>query len=183
MVAGPEKLGGQAQRAYIGVGSNLDDPAVQIRTAVSSLRSLPQSRYIKDSGLYLSKAMQLPDDHSQQPDYYNAVVLIETSLEPMALLAALQAIELQQGRKRNGRWQSRTLDLDILLYGELLLDSEGLQIPHPGICDREFVLYPLQNIEQELDIPGHGKLSQCILKCPKNGLVYMGRIGALNEPD
>lgn len=165
------------QQVYIGLGSNLDNPINQINKAVTALHSLPQSKYIKDSGLYLSKAMQLPGDVSQQPDYYNAVALLETLLEPLALLEALQSIELQQGRERAERWSSRTLDLDILLFGGLNIRLDNLQIPHPGLCEREFVLYPLQKIEQELDIPGHGKLSQWIQKCPKNGLLYVGQIG------
>ena len=167
------------QRVYIGLGSNLDNPGEQIKKAVSRLSVLPKSTYIKDSGLYLSKAMQLPDDDSQQPDYYNAVALLETLLEPLELLDLLQSIEAQQGRERVERWGPRTLDLDILLFGDLQISSERLQIPHPGLCDREFVLYPLQNIQQELEIPGHGKLTQCIQKCPKNGLLYMGMIGGV----
>ena len=164
------------QNVYIGLGSNLDKPDRQIKKAVTALHSIPQSKYIKDSGLYLSRPMQLPGDDSQQPDYYNAVVLLETQLEPLALLDYLQSIEKQQGRMRTGRWNSRTLDLDILLFGNLKIDSERLQVPHPGMCDREFVLYPLQNIEQALEIPGHGKLAQCVQKCSKNGLQYLGLI-------
>ena len=169
----------QLQQVYIGLGSNLDEPSLQINKAVAAIRTLPQSKYLKDSGLYLSKPMQLPSDDSLQADYYNAVVLLETQLEPLELLDHLQAIENRQGRVREGRWGSRTLDLDILLFGSMQINSERLQIPHPGLCEREFVLYPLQNIKQELDIPGHGKLTRCIQKCSKNGLQYIGLIGGV----
>ena len=165
------------QCVYIGLGSNLDNPGEQIKRAVDALQKLPKSKYIRDSGLYLSRPMQLPDDDSQQPDYYNAVVLLETFLEPLELLDSLQSIEKQQCRVRIERWSPRTLDLDILLFGNLRINSERLKIPHPGLCEREFVLYPLQNIEQELEIPGHGKLSQCVQKCSKNGLRFLGSIG------
>ena len=161
---------------YIGLGSNLGNPSVQLFEAVNTIRELPQSTYIKDSGMYLSKPMQLVDDKTEQADYYNAVVLIETQLEPVQLLDYLQAIENNQGRTRSKRWAARTLDLDILLFGDLVIKSERLQIPHPGLCEREFVLYPLQNIKRELDIPGHGKLTDCVQKCPRNDLQYLGYI-------
>lgn len=165
------------QRVYIGLGSNLEDPARQISHAVDALKVLPESRYLKDSGLYLSKPLQLPEDDSEMPDYFNAVVLIETTLEPLELLDLLQSIETQQGRVRNTRWGARTLDLDILMYGDLQLDTERLKIPHPEMVNRGFVLYPLQNIEEDLDIPGRGKLSRCIENCSGDGLQYLGSIG------
>lgn len=165
------------QHVYIGLGSNLDDPVKQIKNAIKELKALPKSHYLKDSGLYLSKAMQLPEDDSKQPDYYNAVALLATELDPLELLGYLQSIERRHGRVRTVKWASRTLDLDILLFGELQINTEKLQIPHPGLCEREFVLYPLQNIEQALDIPGHGKLKECIEKCSRNGLRYLGPIG------
>lgn len=167
------------QRVYIGIGSNLDEPIEQIKSAVQSLRLLPESHYLSDSGLYLSKAMQLAGDCSEQPDYYNAVALLETSLQPLVLLDLLQAIENKQGRVRTGRWAPRTLDLDILLFGDLQTESERLQIPHPGLCEREFVLYPMQRIDEDVLIPGHGKLADCMLRCSQNGLRYIGSIGGI----
>jgi len=164
------------QRVYIGMGSNMGKPDERLIRAAEALSELPRCRYISDSGLYLSKAMLASESQATQADYYNAVVLLETQLQPLELLDFLQAIELRHGRVRDEHWGPRTLDLDILLFGDLQIDSERLQIPHPGLCEREFVLYPLQRIEAEMDIPGHGKLSDCILKCARNGLRYMGSI-------
>lgn len=170
-------MASDAHFVYIGLGSNLENPQLQVQTAVESLLRLPQTRYVKDSGLYLSRPLKIEGDSSDYPDYFNAVSLLETCLEPLILLDHLQAIEERQGRIRKKRWQSRTIDLDILLYGDLEINHERLQIPHPGIIDREFVLYPLQKLVDEIDIPGHGKLSACIEACSENGLRYMGEIG------
>lgn len=164
------------QHVYIGLGSNMDNPGEQLRCAAEALSELPRCRYISDSGLYLSKAMLATENQTEQADYYNAVVLLETKLQPLELLDYLQAIELRQGRVREEHWGPRTLDLDILLFGDIQMKSERLQIPHPGLCEREFVLYPMQGIEDEIDIPGHGKLSDCIQKCSRNGLRYIGSI-------
>jgi len=162
---------------YIGLGSNLENPQNQIQKAVKSLSGLPQTQYLKDSGLYLSRPLVIEGDSSKHPDYYNAVALIETHLDPLVLLDHLQVIENRQGRVRNKRWESRTIDLDILLYDGLQINNERLQIPHPGITEREFVLYPLQKLVDEIDIPGHGKLSSFIELCSENGLRYLGEIG------
>lgn len=95
----------------------------------------------------------------EQPDYINAVAALETALAPLELLAALRVIEQRHGRRRDGtRWGPRTLDLDILLHGELLLDTPELMLPHPGLHERAFVLYPLMDIAPELVIPGRGTL-------------------------
>jgi len=123
----------------------------------------------------------LPEGGEAQADYYNAVVLIETSLEPLALLEHLQAIENEQGRVRDYRWDPRTLDLDILMFAETEIVTSRLQLPHPGITEREFVLYPLRRLCQKMQlddllIPGRGMLSEIIKTCPENGLVYVGDI-------
>lgn len=167
---------------YIALGSNLDDPKTQIKLAIDGLKQLPDSRYILDSGLYLSRPMvpegKVPPD---QPDYYNAVALIETSLKPLKLLDYLQDIESRQGRVRDLHWGARTIDLDILLYGQAQINEPRLKVPHPGLCEREFVLYPLQSLcaellISELEIPGHGKLEEVIQACPENGIKYVGEI-------
>jgi 2-amino-4-hydroxy-6-hydroxymethyldihydropteridine diphosphokinase len=168
--------------AYIGLGSNLDDPPSQIRLAIDALKQLPESRYIFDSGLYLSRPMISEDvECDEQPDYYNAVAMIETALTPIKLLDYLQGIETQQGRKRESHWGPRTIDLDLLLYGQAQINDPRLKVPHPGLCKREFVLYPLQRLcndflGAELDIPGHGKLEEVIRVCPENAIKYVGEI-------
>jgi len=160
------------QLVYIGLGSNLEQPQQQIKNAVTELRHLPDSRYINDSGLYLS----CPMGPENQPDYYNAVALIETRLEPLNLLDHLQAIENALGRVRAHHWGPRVIDLDILLYGDKQISSDRLQVPHPGLGEREFVLYPLLKLCATLDIPGHGKLQQIIKQCPERGLKYLGNV-------
>ena len=168
---------------YIGLGSNLDRPAEQISLAVAALKKIPESHYIADSGLYLSKPLLLEEnnDQSVQSDYYNAVVLLETQLAPLALLDQLQAIENTQGRMREYRWSPRTIDLDILLYGQQQMDEARLTLPHPGICEREFVLYPLQRLCEEtlrtdLSIPGQATLLDTLKTCPENELKYVGEL-------
>ena len=165
------------EQVYIGIGSNLDDPALQIKKAISGLKTIPDCRYLNDSGLYLSKPLVAEDMQAKdQPDYYNAVALLETELTADKLLFSLQEIENFQGRVRNERWGPRTIDLDILLYGQHEISQKSLQIPHPEMCKREFVLYPLQRLSPEIHIPGHGMLKQIIKTCPENGMRYVGDI-------
>lgn len=137
-------------RAYIGLGSNLDDPAKQLQHAIEALRCIPESRLTAVSRFYRSKPMGPAD----QPDYLNAVAMFDTCLEPLTLLEALQAIEQQQGRVRSGeRWGPRTLDLDLLLYGAEVINQPRLQVPHPGLTLRNFVLQPLFDLAPELTFP------------------------------
>ncbi len=158
--------------AYIGIGSNLADPIDQVKTAISNLQSLPDSQLVSWSSLYASPPMG-PQD---QPDYINAVAEIETALTAHQLLNALQAIEQQQGRVRKRHWGERTLDLDVLLYGQNVIDDERLQIPHPGIALRAFVLYPLAEIAPNLKIPNAGETEQLLKSCPRDGLRKMEKI-------
>jgi 2-amino-4-hydroxy-6-hydroxymethyldihydropteridine diphosphokinase len=154
-------------RAYIGLGSNLADPQAQLAKAVEALRTLPQSRLTAFSRLYRSRPMGPAD----QPDYINAVAMLDTRLKAEALLDALQAIETTQGRVRGPqRWGPRTLDLDLLLYGAEVIDSERLQVPHPGLAERNFVLYPLADIAPELVLPDGRSLWQLLAGCSANGL-------------
>lgn len=111
-----------------------------------------------------------------QPNYYNAVALLETELSPATLLEYLQSIENRQGRVREQHWGPRTIDLDILLFGQRCINDDNLQVPHPGLCEREFVLYPLQRLDAEIRIPGHGMLKKIIKMCPENGMKYIGEI-------
>jgi len=159
-------------RAYIGLGSNLADPIDQVKTAIGNLQSLPDSQLITWSSLYASPPMG-PQD---QPDYINAVAEIETALSAHQLLDVLQAIEQQQGRIRKRHWGERTLDLDVLLYGLNEIDDERLQIPHPGISLRAFVLYPLAEIAPNLKIPKVGEIEQLLEHCPRDGLRKLEKI-------
>lgn len=145
-------------RAYVGLGSNLDDPIAQVERAMAALDGLPHSRVRARSRLYLSPPM----GPSDQPDYVNAVAELETRLAPLALLEALHEIEQAQGRVRTRHWGERVIDLDLLLYAELRLDSAALQLPHPGIAARAFVLRPLAELAPEVQIPGQGALADLL---------------------
>jgi 2-amino-4-hydroxy-6-hydroxymethyldihydropteridine diphosphokinase len=125
--------------------------------------------------------MVTPAGRITQPDYYNAVAKIETQLDAYQLLDELQRIEHAQHRKRTEHWGPRTIDLDILMFDDLQINSERLTLPHPGIQQREFVLYPLRNIDDSLEIPGRGMLNDLIEHCPLNGLQYLGTIEGYEE--
>ncbi|MBK1692660.1 2-amino-4-hydroxy-6-hydroxymethyldihydropteridine diphosphokinase [Ectothiorhodospira mobilis] len=155
------------ETAFIGIGANLDDPASQVRRGLEALRGLPRSRLMRASSLYRNPPMGPRD----QPDYVNAVCALETRLPPEGLLQALQAVEARHGRRRDGtRWGPRTLDLDLLLYGDRVLHTPRLTVPHPGIAQRAFVLHPLAEIAPELEIPGLGPLPPLLRACPGDGL-------------
>ena len=155
---------------YVGLGSNLDDPRAQVAGGIQELAGLPDTKVEVRSSLYESEPLG-PQD---QPDYVNAVVRLRTTLSPEALLDGLQGIEQRHGRRRMRHWGPRTLDLDILLYGEHNIASPRLQIPHPGIGARNFVLYPLAEIDSELEIPGLGSVAKLLSACPKGRLVRLG---------
>jgi 2-amino-4-hydroxy-6-hydroxymethyldihydropteridine diphosphokinase len=135
---------------YIGVGSNLSNPRLQVRNAIAQITQAENITLISASSLYISKPMG-PQD---QDDYVNAVVCIETNLAPLELLDTLQAFENQAGRvRKDNRWGARILDLDILLFGELVMDTQRLTLPHYGIKEREFVIFPLEEITEEFILP------------------------------
>lgn len=152
---------------FLGLGANLANPVAQLQSAVAALRQLPQCRVLAVSSIYGSRPMG-PQD---QPDYVNAVAKISTGLTPLALLDALQQIEQQQGRQRKAeRWGPRSLDLDILLYANHTISSERLTVPHYGLTQREFVLYPLAEIAPQLHLPCGTPLQALLSKVPLNGL-------------
>lgn len=152
---------------FIGVGSNLGDPVVQAKQAIAALSELANTQLSDVSSLYASKPM----GPSDQPDYVNAVAKITTTLTPLELLDALQYIELHQGRvRKDERWGPRTLDLDILLIDDLAIDHPRLTVPHYGMREREFVLYPLFEISPDLTLSDGVALTQLIQACPRNGL-------------
>ncbi|WP_022948019.1 2-amino-4-hydroxy-6-hydroxymethyldihydropteridine diphosphokinase [Methylohalobius crimeensis] len=153
---------------YIGMGSNLDHPVAQVKQARREVAALDGVREEEFSSLYRSFPMGPPD----QPAYINAVMAVDTERPPHDLLTALQNIELAHGRLRTGeRWGPRTLDLDLLLYGRCCMRSETLTLPHYGLPDRPFVLYPLAEIAPlDLLIPGRGTLGELLRRCPRDGL-------------
>ncbi len=137
--------------AYLGLGANLGDPAQAIRDAIDALRELPQTRIDAISSLYLSAPVDAVGD-----DYVNAVAKIRTSLSAHALLTGLQAIEHRFGRERPFRNAPRTLDLDLLLYGGHTIHDEVLEVPHPRMMTRAFVLLPLLEVDAGIQVPGQG---------------------------
>jgi len=160
-----------AATAYIGLGSNLNDPAQQLDEALTNLAALPDTSVTAVSRIYLSKPLG-PQD---QPDYLNAVAKISTRLGPTQLLKALQHIELRQGRKREVRWGARTIDLDILLYDGLQLDTPDLVLPHRELCNRNFVLLPLNDIAPELILPDKRTLASLLANTPSEGIVPLSK--------
>ena len=150
---------------YIGLGSNLDNPLNQVKTAIQELANYKDISLLAVSRIYKSKPLDVSGEHSEtvQPDYINAAAKINTGYTPQQLLTQLQDIEKQHNRVKQYRWGPRSLDLDILLYDKLVLESSDLTIPHIELVKRDFVLYPLNDINPQLDIPGHGKLDKILL--------------------
>ncbi|MGF6131091.1 2-amino-4-hydroxy-6-hydroxymethyldihydropteridine diphosphokinase [Pseudomonas frederiksbergensis] len=154
------------ERIYIGMGSNLADPAEQLRSAVEALARLPRTELVGVSAFYQSDSL-LPG----QPRYTNAVAALDSRLAPLDLLDALQAIENGQGRERLERWGPRTLDLDIVLFGDRLIDEPRLKVPHYHLQERAFVLYPLAELAPaDLRLADGRILSELLAACPFIGL-------------
>lgn len=153
--------------AYIGLGSNLDDPLQQVISAAVEIAGLAGVKNSKLSPLYSSQ----PVGPQDQPDYVNAVMRITTNLNPINLLKQLQTVEHKHGRMRSIRWGARTLDLDVLLYNNQIIVLADLVIPHPELTHRAFVLYPLADIAPpDLWIPEKGPLSDLLAACPSQDL-------------
>lgn len=152
---------------FIGLGSNLSDPAQQLHDAVLAMHQLDEVNVVNVSSCYGSKPM----GPSDQPDYVNAVAALTTTLSCLDLLRALQNIELQQGRvRKNERWGARTLDLDILLYGDEIINEPDLIVPHYGMKEREFVIYPLHELMPRLVLPCSTSVQALYEKIPGNGI-------------
>jgi 2-amino-4-hydroxy-6-hydroxymethyldihydropteridine diphosphokinase len=153
--------------AFIGLGSNLQDPLRQMQQAFVDLGGLPETQLVARSSLYRSAPLGCPDmpDLTSQPDFVNAVAKIETGLVPHALLQGLLQIEHSHGRERTFRNAPRTLDLDVLLYDDVQLREHGLTIPHPQMHRRAFVLQPLLEIAPDAVIPGVGLASLALAEC------------------
>ena len=140
--------------AYIGLGANLGDARATLTMALDSLAQLPGGRLVRSSPLYRSAPID-----SSGPDYLNAVAEVETRVDAPALLAQIQAIETRHGRERPYRNAPRTLDLDLLLFGDAVIDSPALTVPHPRLHERAFVLRPLADLAPQLQVPGHGPVA------------------------
>ena len=147
--------------AYVGIGSNLGEPETQVRKAIDELDRMPHTRLVKKSSLYRSA----PVGHAEQPDFVNAVAQLETGLPAERLLAELQEIEARHGRRRSFANAPRTLDLDLLLFGNANLRSPDLTIPHPRMHERAFVLKPLTEISPTVAIPGLGSAKALLDSC------------------
>ena len=147
--------------AYVGLGANIGEPRRQIEAAIAELKKLPDTNSVLASRFYRSAPVGYPD----QPDFLNAVARIDTGLDPEALLAKLQEIEKRHGRERPFAGAPRTLDLDLLLYGEQTIASTRLTVPHPRMHERAFVLMPLLEIAPEAAIPGRGKAGELLAGC------------------
>ncbi|VAW73309.1 2-amino-4-hydroxy-6-hydroxymethyldihydropteridinepyrophosphokinase [hydrothermal vent metagenome] len=177
---------------FLGLGSNLDDPVQQIKNAIQALQQLPDCVWLSSSSLYQSIAMTenfvevnsadvnsclskslhatLDSSNESQADYINAVVNIKTTLNAFQLLEQTMAIEQQQKRQREIHWGPRTLDIDLLVYGSELINTDILTVPHPGMHQRSFVLLPLSElVSEDFIIPGRGCLGEFLLKSGEDG--------------
>lgn len=151
---------------YIALGSNMDSPHSQLDSALEAIAQHPHMQLTGVSSRY-----QTPPIGPQQPDFINAAVKLSTDLSPLALLDALQAIEQQQNRVRSIHWGPRTLDLDILFYDNLVLDSERLTIPHSRLSERAFVLVPLADLNHQLALPSGETVAELLANCSQQGIV------------
>lgn len=173
MVTVQSKIFQKMDKVFIGLGSNLHDPASQLKNAIESLKKIESIKFIALSKFYSSPPMG-PQDQS---DYINAVIEVATNLSALQLLDELQQLENRQGRERKQHWTARTLDLDILLYGDDVINSKRLTIPHSGIGERDFVLQPLSDlVERDFNIPTLGNISQLLLACPMTGVKQISNI-------
>ena len=154
--------------AFIGLGGNVGDAAATLRTAIGELGALPESRLLRASRLYRTPAWGVED----QADFINAVAMLETRIAPQPLLEHLLAIERKHGRSRDAdsRWGPRTLDLDLLLYGDAVIDQPGLHVPHPQLQNRAFALQPLLEIAPDAVIPGIGSAAAALRALATDGI-------------
>ena len=158
--------------ALVGLGGNLGDAAATLRQAFQELDALPSTRLLRASRLYRSRAWGRTD----QPDFINAVAMLETTLGARELLDAMLGIEHGAGRERHPdeRWGPRTLDLDLLLYGDAVMDEPGLHVPHPHLHERAFALVPLVEIAPDAMIPGIGAARAALAAMEPSGIEALG---------
>jgi 2-amino-4-hydroxy-6-hydroxymethyldihydropteridine diphosphokinase len=153
-------------RAFVALGSNLENPQQQVLHALAELDGLPETRVIATSALYRTA----PVGYDNQPDFINAAAEVSTALPPVALLRALLALETAQGRERPFPNAPRVLDLDLLMYDDLELHDPELTLPHPRLHERGFVLFPLADIAADMHVPGRGKVSDLLRDLPDQGV-------------
>ncbi len=158
--------GAAMAEAFIGLGANLDNPLQQVRKAIAELDAIARTHVLAASSLYRSDAV----GYANQPDFINAVAKVQTGLSPYELLDALHVIENRHCRRRSVRDAPRTLDLDLLLYGMLVVDEDGLILPHPRMHERAFVLLPLAEIAPDTPLPGHAPVSQLLTQVDRSGV-------------
>jgi 2-amino-4-hydroxy-6-hydroxymethyldihydropteridine diphosphokinase len=159
-------------RAALALGSNLEDPEAQVTRGFDEIAALPETKLLARSRLYRTA----PVGYANQPDFVNACALVETQLTPRALLSALLAVEQNHGRVRGVPNGPRTLDLDIVLYGDRVIDEPGLQVPHPRAHERAFVLEPLLDVWPDAVVPGRGRASELVVPA-KAGVVIPAKAG------
>lgn len=164
-------------RAWIGLGGNLDGPAARVRRTLAQLDQLPASRLTRSSALYGSR----PVGPADQPDFINAVAELDTELSPLTLLDELQALENQAGRVRTRQWGERTLDLDILLFDDRVVDEARLRIPHPELENRGFVLVPLSEIAPAMSLPDGRRVDALRAACDDQGVWFHAPVEAEEE--
>lgn len=167
-------MAAQTHTACVALGANIGEPLRQIEAGFTALAALPGTRLIARSSLYRSA----PVGYADQPDFINAVALIETTLTPHALLDAVLAIERVNGRVREFPNAPRTLDLDIVLYGDVILQEPGLTIPHARMLERAFVMVPLAEIAPDVVVPGQGKVSDLARRVDAASVAQLQRIPA-----
>lgn len=160
-------------QAFVGLGSNLDEPQQQVVSALVALNAVQQTKLICRSPCYRTA----PLGAESQPDYINAVAQLTTTLDAHALLDELLSIEARHGRVRTAeRWGPRTLDLDLLVFGDACIDDAHLTVPHPGIAERRFVLVPLVRIAPDLRIPGLASIAEMLETCPEDRIEMLDEI-------
>ena len=152
--------------AFVALGANLENPLLQVTQALSELDAIEGTHVLAASSLYRTA----PVGYANQPDFVNAVAKLETGLSPRALLDALHVIENRHARQRSTRNAPRTLDLDLLLYGMLVMREEDLTLPHPRMHERAFVLMPLAEIAPDVAVPGRGRASQLLGQVDRSGV-------------
>jgi 2-amino-4-hydroxy-6-hydroxymethyldihydropteridine diphosphokinase len=157
-------------RAFIGLGANLGDPETQVRRAIAALGNLPRTRLLAASSLYRSA----PVGVGTQPDFINAVAEVETTLSARELLDELLTTEARFGRERPSPGAPRTLDLDLLLYGDQIIEEPRLAVPHPRMHERAFVLMPLAEIAPDIVIPGRGAARALLARVKDQTIVKIG---------
>ncbi|MDT8448775.1 MAG: 2-amino-4-hydroxy-6-hydroxymethyldihydropteridine diphosphokinase [Wenzhouxiangellaceae bacterium] len=164
-------------RAFVGLGSNLDEPAAQLERAFEALAALPGTRLVARSPVYRTAPVGDPD----QPEFRNAVAELATTLAAPDLLAAMQDVERRQGRRRDPRrrFGPRTIDLDLLMYGDSVIRQPGLVVPHPRLAGRAFVLRPLADLAPALEIPGLGRVADLLAGVDTRGVRPAGPPGSV----